>query len=206
MSVVHELTPWLWECTYLGRIRWILNMRITTKPGVLIIDQSEYVSEILAQFGLTNAKPVSTPAQLGLHLTKKDMCPDNLKDKQKMQMIPYNNAVGKTLYLRLTRIDILAAIAECARFMANPGKAHWQAIKRIMRYLSGTRHWGLIYRKTGKTLDDEWEVTMYVRGLKSRCGPRPAQITLWIPHSGKRMSSSIWHRHEKQVLSIHARS
>ena len=35
-------------------------------------------------------------------------------------------------------------------------------MKRILRYLSGTRYWGLIYRATGKTLADLWEVVLYV--------------------------------------------
>ena len=160
LTAVHEIMA-IWDCTYLGKIRWILNMRITRQPGVMMIDQSEYVGELLAQFGLTNAKPVSTPAQLGLHLTK-NMGPDNPKDKREMQTIPYANAVGKLLYVSLTRIDTLAAISECARFMANPGIEHWKAIKRIMRYLSGTRNWGLIFKSTGKTIEDEWTVGMYV--------------------------------------------
>ena len=52
------------------------------------------------------------------------MAPVTLKEKQEMQKIPYANAVGKLLYVRLTRIDTLAVIAECARFMSNPGKQH----------------------------------------------------------------------------------
>ena len=159
-TAVHEIMA-IWDCTYLGKIRWMLNMRITRQPGVLIIDQSEYVGELLDQFGLANAKPVSTPAQLGLHLSK-TMAPVTLQEKQEMQKIPYANAVGKLLYVRLTRIDTLAAIAECARFMSNPGKQHWHAIKRIMRYLKGTRHWGLIYRSSGKTLKEKWTLAVYV--------------------------------------------
>ena len=33
--------------------------------------------------------------------------------------------------------------------MHSPGTKHWQAIKRIFRYLSGTRHFGLFYPKGG---------------------------------------------------------
>ena len=79
-----------------------------------------------------------------------------------MLLIPYTNGVGKLLYIRLTRIDVHAAIAECARFMSNPGKLHCCALKRIMRYLAGTRHWGLIYRSTGKGLDECWNIVVYV--------------------------------------------
>ena len=78
-----------------------------------------------------------------------------------MSHIPYSSAVGSVLYTRLTRIDCLAAIAEVARFMSNPGKKHWQAVKRILRYLKATKHWGLCYKSTrgGKKL---WKLTLYV--------------------------------------------
>ena len=91
------------------------------------------------------------------------MSPSNQKEKQDMLLIPYTNGVGKlVLYIRLTRIDVLAAIAECDRFMSNPGMLHWRAVERIMRYLAGTRHWGLIYRSTGKGLDECWNIVVYV--------------------------------------------
>ena len=79
-----------------------------------------------------------------------------------MHGVPYAKAVGKVLYLRLTRIDIIAAVAECARFMSCAGRPHWRALKRILHYISGTRHWGLIYRSTGKTLNDLWQLALYV--------------------------------------------
>ena len=159
-AAVKELMT-VWNCTYMGQIKWILNMRVTRKPGITIIDQSEYVEEVLAEFNLADAKPVTTPAELGLHLSK-SMGPVTPEEIADMRDVPYTKAVGKTLYLRLTRLDAIAAIANCARFMANPGHIHWKALKRILRYLSGTRYWGLIYRATGKTLTDLWDVILYV--------------------------------------------
>ena len=159
-AAVKELMT-VWNCTYMGQIKWILNMRVTRKPGITIIDQSEYVEEVLAEFNLADAKPVTTPAELGLHLSK-SMGPVTPEEIADMRDVPYTKAVGKTLYLRLTRLDAIAAIANCARFMANPGRIHWKALKRILRYLSGTRYWGLIYRATGKTLSDLWDVILYV--------------------------------------------
>ena len=90
------------------------------------------------------------------------MAPVTTEEKADMISVPYAKAIGKTLYLRLTRIDILAAIAECAKFMSCPGRTHWRALKRILRYLSGTRQWGLIYRSSGKTLQDLWDLVLYV--------------------------------------------
>eukprot|EP00253_Pinus_taeda_P025413 PITA_25413 len=37
-----------------------------------------------------------------------------------------------------TRPDISHAVGVVSRFMANPGKEHWQAVKWVLRYLRGT--------------------------------------------------------------------
>nr|CAD1837582.1 unnamed protein product [Ananas comosus var. bracteatus] len=37
-----------------------------------------------------------------------------------------------------TRSDISYAVSMVSRYMTNPGKAHWQAVKWILRYLRGT--------------------------------------------------------------------
>ena len=60
------------------------------------------------------------------------MGPENDQQRREMQRIPYSSAVGLILYTRLTRIDCLTAIAEVGRFMYNPGKQHWDAVKRIV--------------------------------------------------------------------------
>ena len=86
-----------------------------------------------------------------------------------MSKVPYAKAIGKVLYLRLTRVDILAAVAECAKFMSCAGRVHWRALKRILRYLSGTRHWGLVYRSTGKTLNEPWDIVLYVDSNHAEC-------------------------------------
>ena len=36
-------------------------------------------------------------------------------------------------------MDIAHATGQCARFASNPGREHWTAVKRILRYLNGTR-------------------------------------------------------------------
>ena len=38
--------------------------------------------------------------------------------------------------------------------MHSPGTKHWQAVKRIFRYLSGTQHFGLFYPKGGSLPPD----------------------------------------------------
>jgi len=44
-----------------------------------------------------------------------------------------------------TRPDLAHAVSVVSRFMGEPSKEHWQAVKRIFRYLRGTSDVGLIY-------------------------------------------------------------
>ena len=47
-------------------------------------------------------------------------------------------------YLTGTRPDILYAVHSCARFATNPKMSHEKAIKRIVKYLIGTKNEGII--------------------------------------------------------------
>jgi len=67
--------------------------------------------------------------------------------------IPYCKAVGALNWAALaTRPDIAFAVAMVACFAANPGPAHWKAIKQIFHYLSGTHNLWLTYGKASTPL------------------------------------------------------
>ena len=46
-----------------------------------------------------------------------------------------------------TRLDIDYAVGVVSRFMSNQGKAHWEAVKWILRYLRGTIEKCLYFRE-----------------------------------------------------------
>ena len=63
-----------------------------------------------------------------------------------MKMVPYREAIGSLMYASVaTRPDISFAVSTLSQFLNNPGHAHWEAVKRIFRYLSGTRDYELTY-------------------------------------------------------------
>ena len=56
--------------------------------------------------------------------------------------------LGSNMYTMLqTRPDIAYAIAKLSQFSSNPTEQHHQALKRVLRYLKGTKDLGLTYRK-----------------------------------------------------------
>ncbi|CAN1802350.1 Retrovirus-related Pol polyprotein from transposon TNT 1-94 [Linum perenne] len=56
-----------------------------------------------------------------------------------MSRVPYSSAVGSLMYAMVcSRPDLSHALSVVSRYMANPGREHWQAVQWIFRYLRGT--------------------------------------------------------------------
>ena len=56
-----------------------------------------------------------------------------------MSKVPYSYAVGGLMYAMVcTRPNIAHAVGVVSRYMNNPGKEHWKALKGILKYLRGT--------------------------------------------------------------------
>ena len=63
-----------------------------------------------------------------------------------MAKIPYQEAIGSLMYAAIaTHPDISFAISTLSQFLENPGEGHWEAAKRVFRYLAGTRGHALTY-------------------------------------------------------------
>ena len=60
--------------------------------------------------------------------------------------------IGKLQYVVHTRLDIALPVGIVTRFLEKPRENHMIAIKRILRYLKGTKDYGLRY-KLGGNLD-----------------------------------------------------
>ena len=106
------------------------------------------IKKVLATVGMTDSKAKKTPAgstPLGTDANGTPFAGD----------FDYARAVGMLLYLSSnSRPDIQFAVHQCARFTHNPKQSHGDAIKRICRYLQGTKDKGLLFIPTKEmTLD-----------------------------------------------------
>ena len=64
-----------------------------------------------------------------------------------MSHVPHASVVGSLMYVMVcTRPDIAHEVGVLSRFMSNPGKEHWIAVKQVFRYLRGTSDYGLCYQ------------------------------------------------------------
>ncbi|KAL5811668.1 hypothetical protein ACOSQ3_026618 [Xanthoceras sorbifolium] len=138
----------------LGAAKQILGMRIKrdTKSGTLLLSQAEYIKKVLSRFNMQDAKPVSTP--LGVHFRlSKEQSSKTEEERTHMAKVPYASAIGSLMYAMVcTRPDIAQAVGAVSRYMNNPGKIHWEAVKWILRYLRGTTNKTLCFKGGDTTL------------------------------------------------------
>lgn len=58
----------------------------------------------------------------------------------------YRSTVGALQYATLNRPEIAYSVNKVYQFMHSSSASHWQAVKRILRYLSGTLNQGLCFK------------------------------------------------------------
>ncbi|CAI7831683.1 unnamed protein product [Closterium sp. NIES-54] len=99
------------------------------------------VQQVLQRFGFTYSSPQSTPLPTGHSLSAPPL------DESVEPSGPYPELVGCLMYLMThTRPDLAYPLSLLARYVA-PGrhrKVHWDAAKRVLRYLCSTSGMGLV--------------------------------------------------------------
>ncbi|KAL4317979.1 hypothetical protein GQ457_18G008540 [Hibiscus cannabinus] len=127
----------------LGAAKKILGMKIhrDRSSRKLWLSQQSYVEKVLDRFGMSNAKPVSTPLANHFKLSS-ELCPKTDKECEEMAKVPYASAVGCLMYAMVcTRPDLAHVVGHVSK----PGRRHWEAIKWIFRYLKGTVGHGIVF-------------------------------------------------------------
>jgi hypothetical protein len=136
-----------YRLTDLGPANWLLGIKINRDQAnrTISLSQHAYIEAIITRFNFNDLKPCSTPMDPSAPLLK-SQSPSKLEDVIKMRNVPYREAVGSLMYAAMgTRPDIAFATSTVAQFLENPGWAHWEAVKRIFRYLLGTKKLELTY-------------------------------------------------------------
>ena len=92
----------------------------------------------------------STPAPIVKgDILNLENCPQDDMVKELMSRISYASVVWSLMYAQIcTRLDIAFAVGILDRYQSNPGWKHWQAVKKVMRYLWETKELMLNYKHT----------------------------------------------------------
>eukprot|EP00253_Pinus_taeda_P002039 PITA_02039 len=116
------------EMTDMGLLRYFLGIEVEQNGNGIFISQAKYANEVLERFNMQECNATITPTVMGLKLGKEDSSKD-------FDPSFYKSIVGSLMYLTATRPDIMHAVSLISRFMERPKEAHWQAAKRVLRYV-----------------------------------------------------------------------
>ena len=89
---------------------------------------------------MSEAKPTATSLSINPTLTLHS-------SKVLSDPSEYRTVVGSLQYLSFTRPDIAYTINKLSQYMHRPISDHWGAVKRLLRYLSGTVDQGIMLHR-----------------------------------------------------------
>src|SRR6266850_2381147 len=129
-----------WQMTELGEPSKIIGIEITINDHKVTISQKKYIENILSKEGLEGANQVSTPLDPNMALV---LNPDGNKGNRNNS---YARLLGELQFLaNATRPDIAFTVNRLASYTANPSIHHITALKRMLRYLAGTKSYRITY-------------------------------------------------------------
>lgn len=126
------------EVTLLGNVTNFLGLQIERdENGICSIHQQKYINKVIETFLTENAKPSKIPLDPGYYkLCNKSKLLDTNET--------YRKAIGSLLYIAInTRPDIAASVSILSRKISNPTELDWSEVKRMIRYLIGTKEYKL---------------------------------------------------------------
>jgi hypothetical protein len=141
------------EMSDLDSCIYYLDMMISRnrRLRLLILNQSFYVEQMLRDHEMWDCKSLIILMNVSCRLIK--ISDEYIADKS--LKINYQSIVRSLMYIMLkTRFDITYFILVISRYVFNLTQTHWQAVKRIFRYLRETYQMKLMFREALKSLKD----------------------------------------------------
>ncbi|XP_022954453.1 uncharacterized protein LOC111456719 [Cucurbita moschata] len=115
---------------------YYLGFEVQQSTAGITICQSTYAKKLLDTTGLADHNPTRTPIEARLQLRK-------VGTATAVDATHYCSIVESLRYLVNTRPDLTYSVGYVRKFMEAPREEHLVAIKRILRYVAGTRGWGV---------------------------------------------------------------
>ncbi|KAK9152082.1 hypothetical protein Syun_010391 [Stephania yunnanensis] len=123
----------------IGDLNLFLGMEAHRTAKGLNLTQTAYIQQLLQKGGMSHAKPIATHFAVGKLLYKDGSA--SFHDKTL-----YRSLLGGLQYLLNTQPDIAYIVNILSQFQQSPTVLHWQALKRVLRYLKGTTDLGLWFK------------------------------------------------------------
>ncbi|RVW77515.1 Retrovirus-related Pol polyprotein from transposon RE1 [Vitis vinifera] len=125
----------------LGILNYFLGVEVCWQGSSLHLSQTKYIKDLLTRAGLADCKAIATLMTTSHTFSASEG--SLLADPSQ-----YRNIVGALQYCTITRPDISFSVNKLCQFMQSPTDLHWQAVKRLLRYLKGTTSFGLSFHSS----------------------------------------------------------
>lgn len=126
------------DMTNLGKLSYYLGIEVEQGEAYIELKQSGYAKKVLEKAGLSDCNACKYPMDPKEQISKDE-------GGKAVDSTMFKSMVGGLRYLVNTRPDIAYSVGIVSRFMERPTVLHLNAVKRILRYVKGTIHYGLVY-------------------------------------------------------------
>jgi hypothetical protein len=133
----------MFKMSDIGSLSYYLRIKVHQRAAGITISQGAYVEKVLDKAGLGDYNPCRTQLEARVHLSKSSSTP-------RINATHYWSLVGSLQYLVNTRPDLAYSVGYVSRYMEEPREEHLLAVRRILRYIADTKHWGITYAPSEK--------------------------------------------------------
>jgi hypothetical protein len=128
-----------WKMHNYGILSHCLGIDFTqdVDSGVFTMSQADYMQKIVDEIPEVKSKRFDNAHTPGDHVLSSNQAPSSDEEKKYMKTRAprFRRGVGMLSYLeKNTRPDLSSRVRLLQQFLANPGKAHWLAFLRLVRY------------------------------------------------------------------------
>lgn len=120
----------------LGNVHYFLGLEVKRDDTWMFMSQKKYMMDLLERFDMKDCSPCPSPMVSGKQFTEGS--DDNLRNPT-----IFRRLIDALQYVTNARPDITFSVNKLSRYLNNPSVRHWQAAKRILRYLKGTIDFGI---------------------------------------------------------------
>lgn len=185
----------------LGSLSYFLGIDVLHHEDDLILSQAKYATDLLVKAGMMDCKPSPSPSSIKPAVFDPD--PDF------SDVSWYRTVVGSLQYLTLTKPEISFAVNLACQRMHLPKYSDLVAVKRILHYVKGTIHQGLVFTPSSLQLtafsDADWAGdTLNRRSTTSFCLFLGSNLVSWCAkkqHTVARSSTEAEYRSLAQTAA-----
>lgn len=132
------------EISDMGKFSYFLGMEFKMSKQGMMIHKRKYVKEILKIFKMEDLNYVSSPVKPNLKLEKHE-------EEDKVDVTLFKQIVESLRFVCNTRPDIGFSVGLVRRYMSEPMVSHMKVVRRILRYLKGSRNYRILFQRDSKS-------------------------------------------------------